>query len=141
MVRTGNKFFYFCPVRYLGIDFGTKRIGVALSDAAGDFAYPHSVLKNDRHALTAIVRICTENDIGGVVFGESRDYAGKENEMMKLLHVFKAAFADATKRPTFFEPEFLTSAHAARDQGVGELLDASAAALILGSFLSRKQSS
>ncbi|MES2953765.1 MAG: Holliday junction resolvase RuvX [Patescibacteria group bacterium] len=124
-------------MRYLGIDYGSKRIGVALSDAEGDFSYPKEVVKNDKYALDHITRLCTKEEVGGIVMGESRDYKGIENPIMKKARAFAAALAEKTTLPVHFELEFLTSAEALRIQDPGSLLDASAAALILKSFLGR----
>ena len=40
-------------MRYLGIDYGTKKIGVALSDEKGKMAFPYSVVVNSGREKTA----------------------------------------------------------------------------------------
>ena len=47
--------------RLLGIDYGTKRVGIAVSDEAGQIAFPKEVLKNDNLLLSKIGDIC-KND-------------------------------------------------------------------------------
>ena len=42
-------------MKFLGIDYGTKRIGLALSDEDGKLAFPKETLKNDGDALNIVV--------------------------------------------------------------------------------------
>lgn len=123
-------------MRYLGIDYGTKRVGVALSDEVGEFALPFSVLPNDKKLLVTMVRICQEKNIGTIVLGESKNFAGEDNPLQEKINRFKKVLEQNTKLPVYFEPEFFTSTEAARLQGKNNKLDASSAALILKSFLS-----
>ncbi|MFA6273491.1 MAG: Holliday junction resolvase RuvX [Candidatus Paceibacterota bacterium] len=125
-------------MRYLGIDYGTKRVGVAISDEAGEFALPFSVLPNDKKLLTAITTICREKNIGEIVLGESKNFAGEDNPLQEKINQFKKELEETVGLPIKLEPEFFTSAEAARLQGKNEKLDASAAALILKSFLDKK---
>ena len=126
-------------MRYLGIDYGKKRVGVAMSDGQGQFAMPVGVFETDK-AMGAIKNICQKEGIGEIVIGESKDFDGKENPIMKDIKNFANLLADTTGLTVSFEPEFLTSAEAERIQGQTKSLDASAAALILKSFLERKMS-
>ncbi len=122
---------------YLGIDYGTKRIGVAFSSEDNSLAFPLKIVAAGNGAVGEIAAIARERGAGEIVVGESNDFAGKPNAVMKEIH----AFAEALKAEGFvvtFEPEFLTSAAALRGQeAVEKHLDASAAALILQSFLDR----
>jgi putative Holliday junction resolvase len=142
-------------MRYLGIDFGKKRVGLALSDEAGEFALPYDVLPNTYHLLDEIIAICENESVGAVVLGESRNFKGKPNAVMKDALAFKDALevalgklSERTGRdidigiPVHLEPEFMTSAEAQHVQtelgGTSKGLDASAAALILKSYLDKK---
>ena len=124
-------------MRYLGIDYGTKKIGVTISDEEGSFAFPHGVIPSDTAALDAIAKICSEKGVGAVVLGRSRNYAGQENPVMANVKNFEKALRERTSLPIEYEDEVLTTAQAARDVGKNENTDAAAAALILGNFLSR----
>ena len=44
-------------MRFMGIDYGTKRVGLALSDDKGMMAFPHVVLTNDASLLKEIEKI------------------------------------------------------------------------------------
>ncbi len=141
-------------MRHLGIDFGSKRVGLALSDESNSFALPLSVIPNDKNLLTEIQKICQQNEVGCVVIGESKDFSGKDNPIMAQINDFVADFSMTTPEIRVeMEPEFLTSAQAERlgnrrpDRDVertrqkkekNEMLDASAAALILKSFLEKR---
>jgi putative Holliday junction resolvase len=122
----------------MGIDFGSKRVGIALSDEEGKFAIPKAVLPNDRYLFTEIKRMCEAYGVTQIVMGESKDFKGNENVIMKDIKFFKGELERDLGLPVHFEPEFLTSHQAAQTQGNSPLLDASAAALILQSFLDRK---
>jgi putative Holliday junction resolvase len=136
-------------MKYLGIDYGTKRIGLALSDADGRVAFPHSVAPADLTALTAIDRLCKESGVGALVVGESRDLSGKPNPLQEDIDEFARDLGALTGLPVHFEREFFTSALAARHLAPEEKtrkahpshekLDASAAALILQSYLDRQK--
>lgn len=124
-------------MRYLGIDFGTKRVGVALSDEGGMIAVPHATLPNDAKLLREVVRIAREREVAAVVFGDSKDFQMRDNKIMDAAR----AFADEVRKSDLdvrWHPEFMTSAQAERGTGKGLALDASAAAVMLQSFLEQE---
>jgi len=126
-------------MRILGIDYGSKRVGIAVSDETKSFAFPKVVLKNDKSLLNEIRKICQENDIDEVVIGESQNYKMDDNEIMKKIRPFKENLENETGIKTVWEKEFMTSAEAERIQGKNEMLDASASALILKSYLDKQK--
>lgn len=125
--------------RLLGIDYGTKRVGIAVSDEDGRMAFPKTVLQNDTYLLGSITELCEEEKVQGIVLGESRDYKNNPNPLLDGIILFKERLARATGLSVYLEPEFMTSAQAAHIQGKKADIDASAAALILQSFLDREQ--
>ena len=126
-------------MRFLGIDFGEKRVGIAISDEAGKIAFPKIVLANESNLLRNIIDLCYQNQIEVVVMGESRDYQGRINEIMWKIEGFKKQLESLGLR-VVYEPEFMTSSQAAKITGQNDMLDASAAALILQSYLDKQQS-
>jgi|SRR3989344_1403324 len=126
-------------MRYLGIDFGTKRVGIATSDDSGTMAFPLEVLDNTEDLLEKIAKIAENKKIEEIVVGESKDFSGKDNEVMGEIKFFVERLKEKLHLPIRFHPEFLTSAEAERLQGKNDMLDASAAALILKSYLERKK--
>ena len=128
-------------MRYLGIDYGTKRVGIALSDEEGKIAFPNDTLANDRNLVKKIVELCTDKKIGTIVVGESNDFSGKPNPIMEAVRNLAEILKEKTKLPVILEPEFLTTAQAKQIQGEVEGIDASAAALILQSYLDKMRNS
>ena len=126
--------------RILGIDFGTKRIGVALSDERGEMAFPLRVVKNDSRAISAIAEIARKNEVSKVVIGESKDFLMKDNPVMENIREFEKALYAEVNIEMVYEPEFLSSHQAHHLQGKNEMLDASAATIILQSYLDRVRS-
>lgn len=134
-------------MKCIGIDYGTKRIGVAVSDDTGSLAFPLAVVKAGQGALEEVVRLAKENGAAKIIVGESRDHKGEKNAVMEDIEQFKADIAELTGLPVEFEREFFTSALAARQFAPEEgsrkahpshdSLDASAAALILQSYLDK----
>jgi RNase H-fold protein (predicted Holliday junction resolvase) len=72
------------------------------------------------------------------VVGESLDSDGNPNLIQKDIDEFCANLKAKTAIPVFLEQEFWTSMQAKKFQGENELLDASAAAIILQTFIDRK---
>ncbi|MDB5237090.1 MAG: putative pre6S rRNA nuclease [Parcubacteria group bacterium] len=126
-------------MRYLGIDYGTKKIGLALSDEAGAMGFPHSVLPNDGRAAGALRALIDKENVEAIVVGDSKDFNGVDNAVAAEARDFAMSLAGSL--PVFFEPEMLTTQEARRDfEGIrlkgNTIVDSSAAALILTSFLS-----
>jgi putative Holliday junction resolvase len=128
-------------MKYLGIDYGAKRIGISISDDEGRLAFPHSTVPNDSRALETVSNIIIAEGASSVVVGESKNYKNEPNEIQKDIDEFvKKLEARGMELEISFEPEFMTSSQAERVTGKNEKIDASAAALILQSFLDRKNS-
>lgn len=125
-------------MRLMGIDYGGKRVGVALSDEAGRFAYPYEVLKNDKDLVDNILKGIKKERVGRVVLGKSLDYKMQPNAIMAKVEEFKTELEIASGLPVEFENEFMTTMEAERLQGKGDKIDASAAALILRSYIDRQ---
>ncbi len=136
--------------RLLGIDYGTKNVGLALTDESATLAFPLVVLSNSsrnrqdtktgaKNLIQEIIKICREKEVGEIVIGESRDYSGKENPVQKKILELKKELEDATKIPVHLEPEFWTSTQAGKLGGSGNHNDASAAAIILQSWVDRNK--
>lgn len=123
--------------RLLGIDYGSKRVGIALSDESHTIAVPLAVIPNDRTLFREVRGFCESRGVSGIVMGDSKDARGNDNPIMKEVHAFKAELERDLQLPVELEPEFFTSMQAAKVQGEHVLLDASAAALILQSYLDR----
>jgi len=128
-------------MRLLGIDYGRRNVGVAISDEAARFAMPHAVLKNDQWLLKHLASMSEKLDIVKIIVGESKDFKGKDNPVMGEIRNFVEMVKKELKISVEMEPEYMTSAEAERLQGKTDLIDASAAAIILQSYINKKNSS
>ena len=128
--------------RLLGIDFGLKRVGIALSDEDQKIAFPKIVYPNDKKLVNQIAKFCAENSMIAIILGESKNFKGEDNLIMKDILKFKAEIEKATSLPVYMEPEFMTSSEAKKmrvEDDSGEMIDASAATIILQSYLDKNQ--
>jgi putative Holliday junction resolvase len=121
----------------MGIDYGEKRVGIALSDESGSMAFPYSVLKNDKNLVNNIKKICEEKKVAKIVIGLSLDFKNQPNYIVSQTDKLKAILEKDLNLDVFYEPEVLTTKEAERLQGKIDNIDASAAALILKSFMDK----
>jgi len=126
-------------MRLLGIDCGSKKIGLALSDEGRQFAIPLIVLNYTKNLLDEVIKVAKEKEVKEIVMGESKNYKGEANAILSESLKFKRLLED-NGYIVHLEPEFMTSENAERLQGKHDLLDASAAALILQSYLDKHRS-
>jgi methionine--tRNA ligase beta chain len=124
-------------MKYLGIDYGEKRVGIAISDAEAKVAFPKVVLENNQDLFTKIIDLCKENEVGSIVIGESKNYKGEDNKINPKIIIFKRELANVIKLPMFLEPEFMTSLQVETTFGKTDMLDASAASIILQTFMDK----
>ena len=123
----------------MALDFGTKRVGVASTDETGAFALPRQVFGNDENLLEAVLALKFKESVDKIVIGESKNLDGTPNPIMEKINDFKDKLE---KRGVDVElhPEVFTTMEARQIQGNTEMTDASAAAIILKSYLdSQKQ--
>ena len=124
-------------MKFLGIDYGTKRIGIALSDERGTLAFPKIILENNASILDKIKEIIQEEAVSNIVIGESLDFKGRPNTLAAGIESFIREL-EQFGVPVLKEKEFLTSVEARKFHGPKSRADASAAALILQRYLDRK---
>jgi putative holliday junction resolvase len=120
---------------YLGIDYGSKRVGVARADSELNIATPLTTLPNDTALLDSTLRLIEEGGAECVVIGESLDLKGAENVIALEAEDFAEDLRNATNAEIVFYDERYTTQQARRDAKGGSVVDASAAALILQSYL------
>lgn len=133
-------------MRYLGIDYGTKKIGLALSDEMGTMGFPHSIVVNTPRLVDELCALVAKENVGAVVIGESRSLSGADNPIAKDAHELGKQLTSRAGTPVFYESEVFTSVEArrapekemkSRAPKSRAPVDASAAALILTSYVSR----
>jgi putative Holliday junction resolvase len=130
---------YYASMKYLGIDFGTKKTGIAISDEAGTMGFPHAVKPTDPRLLDDLALLIKEKGIDAAVMGESTDFGGQENKVAAQARGFADDLSARTGIPVHYEPEMFTTQAARRLPDGSRMegspdVDASAAALILTSL-------
>lgn len=123
----------------MGIDFGSKKIGIALTDESGKMAFPHGVIPNNANFKKVIVALITEKKVGEVVIGHSLNKDGKENKIHSSVEELMMDLTLELGIPIHLEPEQYSTQQAIRIQGKTTQTDAAAAAIILDSFITRKK--
>jgi len=131
-------------MKILGLDYGKKRIGIAISDEDSRIAFPHSVLENKENIIKMIKELSQKEGFKEIVLGDPGDNPIKE-EIVLFMEILKKEGFDV-----FLEKEFMTSLHTdmftktkpiarktAKKKEVKK--DESAAALILQRFLDKKK--
>ena len=121
-------------MKLLAVDYGAKRVGIASTDDAGEFAIPRMVLINDADLLKTVTNLAKENNINKIIIGESKNLDGTPNPILAEA----IRFSESLKEEGFevaFHPEMYTSMEADRLQGQNSMRDASAASLILKSYI------
>lgn len=128
-------------MRYLGVDYGSKHIGLALSDDAGTMGFPHTIIPNTKHLVDDVCALIEKERVDSIVIGDSRNLEGGKNKIAQDAEAFGNSVARISQRPVFFESEIFTSIEARRTAKPRARIDASAAALILTGYLSRIKTS
>ncbi len=118
----------------MALDFGTKRVGVASTDESGTFAIPRLVLENDSELLEKVLDFKLKEGVDKIIMGESKNLDGTPNSIMKDIEEFKKALEERGVE-VVLHPEVYTTAEAIRLQGENLMTDASAASVILKSFI------
>lgn len=123
-------------MRLIGIDYGEKRVGIASTDESGQFALPRCVFSNDENLYTEIEKLASKERVKRIILGESKKLDGSDNVITKDIEIFKREL-ESRGFEVIMHPEVFTSMEAERIQGKGEMLDASAASLILKNYIDK----
>ncbi len=133
-------------MRYLAIDYGMKRTGLAVCDAGETIASPLAVVQGHKDLIERIQKIVTSEGIGGIVVGLPLNMDDSEGPQAKLIQAIAKELAKHVQIPIHLQDERLSSFEAEQKlQEFGltrgkkrERLDALAAAEILRAFLDQK---
>lgn len=126
----------------LGVDYGSKRMGLAVSDLGRSIATSHKILYRGewQKDVAELKKIIAEKEIGGLVYGLPLQMNGEEGEIAKEVRAFAEKLATEIDLPYIFWDERLSSSAVEKflikevDMSRGKrkkILDASAAAYIL----------
>jgi len=124
-------------MKYIGIDYGTKRIGLAIGNDSEYMAFPREVVETNKKSMEYIADYIKKEQVDAIVMGESLDLDGNKNPLMQNIEKFVAEIGALTGLSVYYEPEYFSSHQAQHIQGKNDMLDASSASIILGSFLNK----
>lgn len=130
------------PVKILAIDYGRRRIGLAISDELGVTARPLSTMerKNRRVDLQRLRDLARKNDVGAILVGYPIHMSGKSSEMAEEAARFAVSLRKVLRLPVELRDERLTSWEAQQmakelDLGKKADLDSLSAAILLREYL------
>jgi len=131
----------------MGLDLGTKTIGVALSDRLWSVASPHETVKRRKFTLDAarLLEIIAAREVGGVILGLPRNMDGSEGPRCQSTRAFARNLDRLTDLPISFWDERLSTVAAERAlleadatrKRRSEVIDSVAASYILQGVLDR----
>ncbi|HCM43392.1 TPA: hypothetical protein DIS55_00345 [Candidatus Kaiserbacteria bacterium] len=122
-------------MKYLGIDYGVKNLGLAISNEEGTIAFPRVTMANDRNILSRIATLAKEEGIDAIVIGDTRAFSGAENFMTAESELFAHDLSEKTGLEIISASEAWSSREATRFAPKGVKSDAAEAAVILQRFL------
>jgi putative Holliday junction resolvase len=135
--------------RFLGLDYGTRRIGLALSDVEARIAFPERTLerRGERRDVEAICKLVAERGVVGIVVGLPLHMDGRRGPEAEAAEAFARAVGDATGVPVELLDERWTTVEAERalrqsgrtGKKRRDVVDAVAATLLLRAFLERRE--
>ncbi len=137
-------------MKYLGLDLGSRTLGLAISDALGMFARPYTTLRfNDNdydYAINETIKICEKEGITEIVLGNPKHMNGDEGIRSKISYEFKTKIEEISKIKVHLIDERLTTVRVDKTMLMANLSrekrhqkkDEMAAVIILQDFLDRK---
>ncbi len=134
-------------MRVLGIDYGTKRIGLAVSDSEHIAAHPFKMIANEgiKKFVSDIEAMIKPEELETVVIGRPLNMQGKETEFTKEVDVVILALKSTLNLPVHVIDERLTSKASERivssHAKKSGLVDVKSAQLILESYLAQEKRS
>jgi putative holliday junction resolvase len=124
-------------MRLLGIDFGTKRIGLAVGDTEQKIAFPREVVANDEKTTGRIQELIASEKIEKIVLGISKNLSGEESDSTRAILAFKDELEKNISLEIILENEVMSTKAVYQGSTKREMIDAAAAALILQGYLDR----
>lgn len=135
-------------MRILGLDYGTVRVGVAISDPTGFMASPKGYIPAEpkKDFFLELERICRESEVEKIVVGLPLHMSGEEGESAIAARTLGSEIAEKLKLPVFFIDERMSTLSADKALMEAEItgkkkkekVDSAAAAIILQNYLDRE---
>jgi putative holliday junction resolvase len=132
-------------MRYLAIDYGTKRTGLAICDPSETIVSPLEVVRTDKGLLKKLSEVIKKENVEAIVVGLPLNMDDSQGPQTRLVLTFVERIKKSIDIPVFLQDERLSSFAAGEkltDAGFyghqkSKRLDAIAAAEILQAFLNR----
>jgi putative Holliday junction resolvase len=131
--------------RIMGIDYGRKRIGIALSDPLKTFAYSHSVVSNDQNKFLQLGKIINEKSVIKIILGIPNEERISKNSIVDDVKKFKDELIsnfklevllwDETYTSVMAERKMIESVSSKKKRRDKSLIDMNSAAIILQEYL------
>ncbi len=131
--------------RVLAIDYGKKRVGIAVSDPLNLFAIPVATLSNDANLMVEIKKIIAEKEVGKIVLGYPLKEDGSRYDFTLEVEKFKKKlenvvnleieFVDERYSSSVASERILQSVPSRKKRQNKALIDQGAAAVILEDYL------
>lgn len=137
-------------MRYLGLDLGTKTLGIAVSDLTGTIATSLTILRhenNHEYLIEELKKIISEKNIETIVLGLPKNMNNTIGERGEMVFSFKEKLEKSINLPVILEDERLTTrvaenilitADVSRKKRK-KVIDKMAANIILQSYLDRRK--
>ncbi|MCI5966784.1 MAG: Holliday junction resolvase RuvX [Tenericutes bacterium] len=137
-------------MRYLGLDLGTKTLGLALSDQLGMIATSYKILRHNEDYDSLIPMLKEEieaNDVKALVLGLPKNMNNSIGERGEIALKFKERLESAFNLPVYMQDERLTTRQAENllisndtsRKKRKKVIDSLAATIILQSYLDRRE--
>lgn len=135
-------------MRYLGMDLGSKTLGLSISDKLGILANPYLLIRYDNYdeLLEKVSKIILDEGVEAIVLGNPLNLDGSISDRTKETLVFKKKLEDMFNIKVYMQDERLSTVEAERmlisnntsRKKRKKVIDKIAAVIILQSFLDRK---
>lgn len=123
-------------MKLLGIDFGTKRIGLAISDETLTLARELQIISPDKIFLE-LEKIIAEEEVTGIVLGHPLNMSGQASKKTEEVLEFKLQLEAKLGLPVYLADERLSSVMAENLPGGHRDVDSLAAQIILQNYLDK----
>ena len=136
-------------MRYLGLDLGSRTLGVSMSDASGLIASSYTIIRHNEEyekLIDEIKKIVEEKKIDKIVLGLPKNMNGTIGPKGELSYEFKKMIEEKLKIEVFLEDERLSTKEATNllikndtsRKKRKKVIDSMAATIILQSYLDKK---
>ncbi len=135
-------------MRYLGLDLGTKTLGIAISDKTNTISSPYTTLRFEAYEelVEELKKIVTEKDIGTFILGYPKNMNNTLGPAIERTESFKAILEKNFSLPIVLIDERLSTVEAenilistdTKRKKRKKIIDSYAAAIILDTYLKRK---